>query len=105
MARPKKPTKTLRRAQARIAEPVGPERRRVKAADEPHVEEFILEEARNVREKKHGPLSREEIVAIGRAKAHGQNVPSPRGTRHGKARTREQSANAYRKSGAARRSA
>jgi hypothetical protein len=102
MARPKKPTKTLRRARARIAEPVGPERRRVKSADEPRVEEFILEEARNVRERKHGRLSKEEIVAIGRAKARGRAVPPPPGTRRGKAKTREHSANAYRKSGARR---
>jgi hypothetical protein len=99
MAKKKKATKAARRAEhRRRGESVGPERSRVKdAARVPAVEESILEEARVVREKKHGPESKELIVAIGRARALKLDAAGvPRGPR-GKPRTREHSSSAYHK--------
>jgi hypothetical protein len=97
MAKPKKKTKTLRRAVKKIAENVGPERRRVSAADEPAVEEFILEQARDIREKRRVRVPREEIIAIGRVRARGGIARvEPRGPK-GKSKVKERSANAYRK--------
>lgn len=98
MAKPKKATKARKRAAKRIAENVGPERSRVSAAEDPRVERFILEEARDVREKKHSPLSKDQIIAIGRAKARGAWIEVPPHSPSAKPKTKERNANAYRKS-------
>ena len=98
MAKPKKKTKTMKRAVKRIAENIGPERRRLSAADEPSVEEFILEQARDIREKKRVRVPREEIIAIGRVRARGGIARvEPRGPQQGKSKVKERSANAYKK--------
>ena len=102
MAKIKKATKARVRATKKIAENVGPERRRVSKAASPDEERFILEEAREVREKKHARIPKERIVAIGRAKARGASYEVPARSPNDKSRLRERSANAYRKSTARR---
>jgi hypothetical protein len=98
MAKPKKATKARIKAQKKVAENIGPERRRVRAVAPPDEERFILEEAREVREKKHPQLRKPEIIARGLAKSRGVSMPlSPRDAK-GKSKVRERSANAYRKS-------
>ncbi len=99
MAKIKKATKAKKRAAKRIAENVGPERRRVRAAAAPDAERFILEEAREVREKRHSRVPKGTIIAIGLARA--RNEPSaelPPKSPRAKSRVKEGSANAYRKS-------
>lgn len=97
MAKPKKKTKALKRAVKTIGENIGPERGRLSDADEAPVEEFILEQARDIREKRHVRVPREEIIAIGRARARGGIAHvEPRGVK-GKSKVKERSANAYRK--------
>jgi hypothetical protein len=98
MAKPKKATKARNRARAKVVENVGPERGRLSRAAGPRDESYILEEAREVREKKHKRLSKPEIIAIGLAKARGISIPvQPRGVK-GKSKVKEHSANAHRKS-------
>ncbi|MEZ0229982.1 MAG: hypothetical protein ACAI25_15265 [Planctomycetota bacterium] len=102
MAKIKKATKVRVRARKKIAESVGPERGRVRAAASPDEERFILEEAREVREKKHPRTSKERIVAIGVARSRGRTIGAPAKAPHGKSKVRERSANAYHKSTARR---
>jgi hypothetical protein len=97
MAKPKKATKARIKARKKIAENVGPERRRLSTVAPVDEERFILEEARQVREKKHARMPKERIGAIGLAKARGANVSVPTRDPHGKSKVRERSANAYRK--------